>query len=249
MIFRQMFEPLSCTYTYLVACEKTGQALLIDPVIVTIDRDVALLKALDLQLVYSVDTHIHADHITSARELKKRVGCKIAMPDLDQLTCTDIGLKEGVPLSLGDLQLHALHTPGHTQNHFAYVVNHMVFTGDSLLIEGCGRTDFQNGSAAHLYASVHQKLFALPDETLVYPGHDYQNRFVSSIAQEKKRNPRLGGNKTLEEFIALMENLNLPYPKFIEYAVVGNQQCGVCPTSLPGDLERYCGNVMQSVQG
>jgi len=249
MIFRQLFEPLSCTYTYLVACEKTGQALLIDPVIVTIDRDLALLKELDLQLVYSIDTHIHADHITSARELKKRVGSKIAMPDLDQLACVDVGLKEGEPLGVGDLQLHALHTPGHTQNHFAYVVDRMAFTGDALLIDGCGRTDFQNGNAAHLYRSITQKLFLLPDDTLVYPGHDYQNRFVSSIAQEKKRNLRLGGGKTLEEFIVIMQSLNLPYPKFIDYAVVGNQQCGVCPNSLPRELEHYCGKMMQSVQG
>jgi glyoxylase-like metal-dependent hydrolase (beta-lactamase superfamily II) len=145
--------------------------------------------------------------------------------------------------------LQPLHTPGHTDGHFAYLFSDRVFTGDALLIEGCGRTDFQNGDADALYKSVRDKLFALPDETLVYPAHDYKERFVSSIAQEKKRNPRLGGDKTLEEFKHIMANLNLPYPKFIDHAVPGNRQCGVCPSDLPENLASYCQQMTESPQG
>ena len=172
MIFRQLFDELSCTYTYLLGCRETGLALLIDPVIVTVERDLSEVNRLGLKLAYSVDTHIHADHITAARELKKRVGCKIAMPAFDNLSCCDIGLEEGIPLKMGGIELHSLHTPGHTPGHFSYLSGAQVFTGDALLIDGCGRTDFQNGDSEALYKSVVQKLFSLPDETLVYPGHD-----------------------------------------------------------------------------
>jgi sulfur dioxygenase len=145
--------------------------------------------------------------------------------------------------------LEPIHTPGHTDGHFAYLLDGRVFTGDALLIEGCGRTDFQNGDADALYRSVTDKLFALPDETLVYPAHDYKDRFVSSIAQEKMRNPRLGSGKTLEEFREIMAKLNLPYPKFIDHAVPGNRQCGVCPADLPQNLAQYCGQMTESPQG
>jgi glyoxylase-like metal-dependent hydrolase (beta-lactamase superfamily II) len=150
---------------------------------------------------------------------------------------------------IGSIQLTSLHTPGHTPGHFSYLIDNQIFTGDSLLVDGCGRTDFQSGSAEQLYKSIHQKLFSLPDDYLVYPGHDYQSRFVSTIAQEKTRNQRLGNGKSLEEFIAIMDNLNLPYPKFIEYAVPGNKLCGVCPTNLPDNLENYCGKASDSLQG
>lgn len=249
MIFSQLFEPISNTYTYLIGCDKTKKAILIDPVIATVDRDLSVLAKYGLTLEYTVDTHIHADHITSALELKKRMASKIANPIYDHLPCADYYLEEGKPLLIGSILLQSLHTPGHTPGHFAYLVGNQVFTGDSLLVDGCGRTDFQNGSAEQLYKSIHEKLFTLPDDYLVYPGHDYQNRFVSTIAQEKKRNPRLGGNKKMDEFIAIMANLNLPYPKFIDYAVPGNNQCGVCPTALPENLEGYCGNILQSLQG
>jgi sulfur dioxygenase len=142
-----------------------------------------------------------------------------------------------------------LHTPGHTDGHFAYLLNDRVFTGDALLIEGCGRTDFQNGDAEALYKSVREKLFALPDDTLVYSAHDYHGRFVSSIAQEKERNPRQGGQRTLEEFKALMGKLNSPYPTFIDYAVPGKRHCGVCPPDLPDNLASYCRRMTQSPQG
>lgn len=249
MIFRQLFEPLSSTYTYLLGCEETGQAVLIDPVISTMDRDLEELKNLGLTLAYTVDTHVHADHITAAREMKNRVGSKIAAPIAEQLTCADLNLEEGKPFQVGGIRLDPLHTPGHTTGHFAYVFNDRVFTGDALLIEGCGRTDFQQGDSDTLYHSVTRKLFALPDDTIVYPAHDYKDRYISTIAQEKKRNPRLGQGKTLEEFREVMANLNLPYPKFIDYAVPGNKQCGVCPSDLPDNLERYCRQIVDSPQG
>jgi glyoxylase-like metal-dependent hydrolase (beta-lactamase superfamily II) len=249
MIFRQLFEPLSSTYTYLLGCEQTGQAVLVDPVIASMDRDLAALHELGLTLAYTLDTHIHADHITGALELKKKTGCKIAAPAIDRLPCVDLGMEEGRPLAVGGLSLQGLHTPGHTDGHFAYLLGDRVFTGDALLIEGCGRTDFQNGDADSLYRSVREKLFTLPDDYLVYPAHDYQDRRVSSIAQERKRNPRLGGERTLEEFRSIMANLNLPYPKFIDHAVPGNRQCGVCPSDLPDNLEKYCRQMTQSPQG
>ncbi len=249
MIFRQLFEPLSSTCTYLLGCEETGQAVLIDPVIVSMDRDLAELRRLGLTLAYSVDTHIHADHITAALELKKQVGSKIAAPAFDRLSCTDFGVEEGKSLQVGSITLQPLHTPGHTDGHFAYQCGDRVFTGDALLIEGCGRTDFQNGDANALYRSVNEKLFSLPDDYLVYPAHDYNDRRVSSIAQEKKRNPRLGNHRTLEEFREIMANLHLPYPTFIDYAVPGNRQCGVCPDDLPDNLQKYCRHMTDSPQG
>ncbi len=249
MIFKQLFEPLSSTYTYLIGCEETGHAILIDPVIATIDRDMEELKKYGLKLAYSVDTHIHADHITSALELKKRVGSKIANPIIDRLPCADKYLIDGEPFKVGGIELTPIHTPGHTDGHFAYSVDDRVFTGDALLINGCGRTDFQNGNPEDLYNSIQNKLFTLPDEYLVYPGHDYNNIFVSSIQQEKKRNPRLGGGKALEEFKTIMGSLNLPYPKFIDYAVPGNKLGGVCPKNLPENLEMYCGQMTESLQG
>jgi glyoxylase-like metal-dependent hydrolase (beta-lactamase superfamily II) len=160
-----------------------------------------------------------------------------------------VGIEEGKPFQVGDITLQPLHTPGHTDGHFAYLFDDRVFTGDALLIEGCGRTDFQNGDADALYKSVKEKLFTLPDDYLVYPAHDYKDRRVSSIAQEKKRNPRLGGERTLEEFRQIMANLNLPYPKFIDYAVPGNKQCGICPSDLPEDLANYCRQMTDSPQG
>ena len=249
MIFKQLYEPLSSTYTYLLGDENTGQAILVDPVIATMDRDLAEVQKLGLKLAYTLDTHIHADHITAALEMKRAVGSKIAAPAHDRLPCVDAGMVEGTPLIMGSLALHPLHTPGHTDGHFAYLLDERVFTGDALLIDGCGRTDFQNGDADALYKSVREKLFVLPDETLVYPAHDYQQRFVSSIGQERKRNPRLGEDKTLEDFKEIMTQLNLPYPKFIDYAVPGNRQCGVCPDSLPDDLSGYCRQPAHSPQG
>ncbi len=249
MIFRQLIEPLSSTYTYVLGCEETGQAVLIDPVVNSVERDLEVLQRLGLKLAFTLDTHIHADHITAALELRKRVACKIAAPAMDRLPCVDVGLKEGKPFQVGGIQIQPLHTPGHTDGHFAYALADRVFTGDALLIDGCGRTDVQNGDAQALYRSVTQKLFALHEDTLVYPAHDYQNRRVSTIGQERARNPRLGLGRDLESFVKLMSELKLPYPTFIDYAVPGNRACGVCPRDLPEHLEAYCRQMTESPQG
>ena len=249
MIFRQLFEPLSSTYTYLIGDEATGKALLVDPVLPAWQRDLEQVRALSLELAYTVETHVHADHITSALRLRREAGSRIVYPALDRFDCVDEWMEEGKPLELGSVRLEGLHTPGHTDDHFCYRVGKTVLTGDALLIDGCGRTDFQNGDADTLYRSVRGKLFSLPDDTLVYPAHDYNGRRVSSIAQEKGRNPRLGGERTLEEFREIMRNLGLPYPKFIDYAVPGNRGCGVCPDGLPEDLQEYCSTIAESRQG
>lgn len=253
MIFKQLFEPVSSTYTYLLGCERTGQAMLIDPVINAIDRDLQVLQSLQLTLAFTLDTHVHADHITAALHLKQRVGSRIAAPVIDRLPCVDLGVEEGTPLQMGSISLDPLHTPGHTDGHYAYRwVDHggdRLFSGDALLIDGCGRTDFQNGDASALFKSVTEKLFVLSDEVLVYPAHDYQDRRVSSIGQEKRRNPRLGRGRTLEEFEILMAALDLPYPKFIDHAVPGNRQCGVCPDDLTDQLREYCDQMSHSPQG
>ncbi|WP_416398827.1 MBL fold metallo-hydrolase [Allohahella sp. A8] len=249
MIFRQLYEPVSSTYTYLLGCEETGQAILVDPVINAIERDLAELSRLGLKLAYTLDTHIHADHITSARELRQKTGSRIAVPAMERLPCADVGIEEGKPFELGSLRLDPIHTPGHTDGHFAYRLNDRIFTGDALLIDGCGRTDFQNGDADTLYRSVTEKLFTLPEDCLVYPAHDYKDRRISTIAQEKARNPRLGQAKSLEEFREIMGNLNLAYPKFIDYAVPGNRECGVCPPDLPEHMEAYCRQMAHSPQG
>ena len=249
MIFRQLFEPVSSTYTYLLGCETTGLAMLIDPVVNAIERDLEVVQSLGLTLAFTLDTHIHADHITAALHLRQRVGSRIAAPAIDRLPCVDVGIVEGTPFQLGGLMLDPLHTPGHTDGHFAYRCGDRLFSGDALLIEGCGRTDFQGGDAAALYRSVTEKLFSLPDDVLVYPAHDYQNRRVSSIGQEKSRNPRLGRGRTLEEFQTVMAGLDLPYPKFIDHAVPGNRGCGVCPQDLPEQMREYCERMAESPQG
>lgn len=249
MIFRQLYEELSSTYTYLIACEETGQAALIDPVYPSVERDLAVINSLGLKLLYSIDTHIHADHITSAKRLKELTGSQIVYPITSQCDCPDLRVEEGRPLKVGGVTIDPLYTPGHTDDHYAYRIGDRILTGDALLIDGCGRTDFQNGDTDALYRTVRDKLFTLPDETLVYPAHDYNKRHVSSIAQEKQRNPRLGGETTIEEFREIMANLNLAYPKFIDHAVPGNQLCGVCPTDLPAKFNEYCAEMTESIQG
>jgi len=230
MVFRQLFEPQSSAFTYLIGCDQTREAVLIDPVLETVERDLALLAELGLMLKYTLETHIHADHVTGADRLRDETGAKAAVPEKSGASQVDLAVREGEAIAIGELRLEPLYTPGHTNDHHAYLLRDgdgaRVFTGDALMIDGCGRTDFQNGDAATLYRSVHDKLFALPDETLVYPGHDYQQRRVSSIGQERARNPRLGGGKTIEEFIAIMEGLNLPRPKKMDIAVPANLECG-----------------------
>lgn len=250
MIFRQLFEPLSSTYTYLIGCERTKLALLIDPAYPTWERDLTTVSDLGLTLTYTLETHVHADHITAALQLKKQINSKIVYPRQAQCECADLYIEEGAPFSLGDIVLQPLYTPGHTDDHYCYYLpNDRVMTGDALLIDGCGRTDFQNGNPAELYNSIRTKLFSLPDDTLVFPGHDYNNRHVSTIAQEKARNPRIGMDKSEADFKHIMQSLNLDYPKFIDHAVPGNRQCGVCPGDLPENLESYCEQQTLSPQG
>ena len=230
MIFRQLFEPVSSTYTYLLACEETGQAALIDPVLETVERDLDLIRDLGLTLACTVETHIHADHVTGAGRLRALTGSKAGFPALSGADFTDFTITEGSPVAIGALEVRPLYTPGHTDDHHSYVVESngttRVFTGDALLIDGCGRTDFQGGDATTLYGSVHSKIFALGDEVLVYPAHDYNQRQVSSVGQERARNPRLGGGKTVDEVVAIMAGLNLPRPKKMDVAVPANRACG-----------------------
>lgn len=244
MLFRQLIEPDSSTYTYLLHCPDSGKSALIDPVLDTVERDLKLLNELGLKLDFTLDTHVHADHLTGAKRLKELTGSRIVGPAIDQLPCTDIGVREGETFRLGNIEIHPLYTPGHTDHHHAYLIDNgthkMLFSGDALLIEACGRTDFQSGDAATLYRSIHDKFFTLPDETLVYPCHDYEGRFVTTIAQEKIRNPRLGNNKSLDEFVEIMNNMDLPYPRKIDFAVPGNEQCGACPENVPDKYRMPC---------
>lgn len=244
MIFRQWFEAESSTYTYLLGCPDTGETVLLDPVQETVGRDLDAIRAMGCSLTYTLETHIHADHVTGACKLKALSDCRIAGPAMDELPCRDIGVREGEPFRVGSLEIHSLFTPGHTDTHHAYLVRtgdtHRVFTGDALLIEACGRTDFQSGDAATLYRSIHDKIFSLPDDTLVYPAHDYEGRRVSTVCQEKDRNPVLRTERTLEQFIADMDALKLPNPHKMEFAVPANMQCGQCPEDLPEDVRRKC---------
>jgi len=244
-----LFEPISSTYTYLIACEQSGQAILVDPVLPAWQRDLEVLQNLGLRLAATLDTHIHADHITAASRLKLETGSAIAHPAVEALTCVDRPVREGEPLQLGSVRLDPLYTPGHTDGHHAHLLGDRVLTGDALLIDGCGRTDFQGGDAATLYQSIHDKLFSLPGETLVYPAHDYEGRRVSSIAQEKQRNPRLGDNKPLQAFVDIMGSMDLPYPKLIDFALPGNRACGMCPDEIPEHLQEYCDRVSITRQG
>lgn len=244
MIFKQLFETDSSTFTYLIADPDSQEAILIDPVIDTVERDLQVLKDMDLTLTATLETHVHADHLTGAKMLKAKTGCKIAYPAMVQSSCIDIGVREGEAFKVGAVELQPLFTPGHTDHHHAYLIDSpaqkMIFTGDALLIEACGRTDFQSGNAGDLFNSIHNKVFSLPDETLVYPGHDYEGRFITTVAQEKSRNPRLGGGKSKQEFIEIMDNLDLPYPRKIDFAVPGNEMCGQCPDNVPEEYRGAC---------
>ncbi len=244
MIFRQIFDRISYTYTYILGCQDCGEAILLDPVLDTADQALEVVFDLGLRLGCTLETHIHADHLTGAVRLTSITDCKIAGSTMDDIPCRDIGVREGEAFSWGNIELHPLFTPGHTDTHHAYLldagVHKMVFTGDALMIDSCGRTDFQSGDAGVLYDSVHEKLFSLPDDTLVYPGHDYNQRSVSTMGQEKTRNPRLGGNQTREGFIAFMDALQLPYPKMIDLAVPANKKCGKCPENIPPGYRRLC---------
>ncbi|XP_049902736.1 persulfide dioxygenase ETHE1, mitochondrial [Epinephelus moara] len=226
-LFRQLFERESSTYTYLLADTETKEAVIIDPVLETIDRDLKLIEELGLDLKVAVNTHCHADHITSTGLMKKRLaGLKSAISKFSG-AAADIHLKEGDKITYGKHYLTVRETPGHTDGCVALITEDqsMVFTGDALLIRGCGRTDFQQGCAKKLYKSVHVKIFTLPDQCLVYPAHDYKGQMVSTVGEERRFNPRL--TKSLEEFVNIMNNLNLPKPHKIDISVPANLVCGV----------------------
>jgi sulfur dioxygenase len=229
MIFRQLFERESCTYTYLIGCETTRKAALIDTVKEDVPKYLQLLEELDLTLVYALDTHTHADHITGAGILRDATGCTTLLGEEAHSVCVSHKLQDGDIISIGELALKALHTPGHTDDSYTYLLEHAgetyVFTGDTLLIRGTGRTDFQNGSAQDQYQSLFNKLLLLPDTVWVYPGHDYKGWMRSTIGEEKNHNPRLQV-KDIAAYIELMNNLKLPNPKLMDIAVPANQACG-----------------------
>ena len=228
LIFRQLFDPQSSTYSYLLGDGAARQAILIDPVFEQAARDAALVEELGLTLLATVDTHVHADHVTGAWLLSKRLGSKIAVSAAGGAEGADIRLEEGDRVSFGARHLTAMATPGHTDGCMSFVLDDksMAFTGDALLIRGCGRTDFQQGSAQKLYRSVRGKIFTLPADCLVYPAHDYRGLTVSSVAEEKTFNPRLGGDIGEADFAGYMDNLGLAHPKQIDVAVPANMVCG-----------------------
>ena len=234
MLFRQLFDRETCTYTYLIADMTTKTAVLVDPVLEQVERDLGLLDDLDLRLLYCLETHIHADHITGTDRLRYMTGCKGCVPAGASAICADFQLKDGDLLTVGGISIEAIATPGHTDSHMAYLVRGdsgsdsatgRLLTGDALFVRGCGRTDFQSGDAGTLYDSVTQRLFELPDETLVYPGHDYRGHTCSTIGEEERWNPRFAG-RTRSEFIDLMAHLNLPKPQKMMEAVPANELCG-----------------------
>ena len=225
MIFKQVFDTKSSTYTYLIASAKGREAIIIDPVLDNIEEYICLLNEFHLKLVKVIDTHIHADHITGASALKDQTKCVTIMGDQTPADAVEIKVKDEEIIKLDQLEIKALHTPGHTSDSFSFLMNDHLFSGDTLLINGTGRTDFQNGSAKDAYNSIFNRLLKLPEETLLYPGHDYNGKKVSSIGNEKKFNPRLQVNGE-KEYIEIMNNLNLPEPKLMGINVARNIKLG-----------------------
>lgn len=234
MIFRQLFDAESSTYTYLLADPTAGEAALVDPVLTHVPRDAGLIADLGCRLVGVFDTHVHADHVTGAGKLRELTSAKTYVSAHGGAPCADVEMQDGYATRIGDIAVTALATPGHTNGCMSFLVAIegeplRVLTGDALLVRGCGRTDFQEGDATTLWRSVHEKLFSLPDDTLVYPAHDYRGFTVSTIGEEKRLNPRLGASMTLEAFVTLMEHLDLPPPGKIHEAVPANRACGHRP--------------------
>jgi sulfur dioxygenase len=225
-VFRQLFDPTSSTYTYLLG--DAGEALLIDPVFEQVRRDLALVRELGLTLVATLDTHVHADHITAAWLLRQRTGSRIGVAAVAGAQNADLPLNDGDRIAFGSRHLEVRATPGHTDGCLSFVLDDhtMAFTGDALLIRGCGRTDFQQGSAARLYESVKRRLLSLPPTCLLYPAHDYRGLTVTSVAEELRYNPRLGGDANVGDFVGYMQHLGLPHPKLIDKAVPANLRCG-----------------------
>jgi glyoxylase-like metal-dependent hydrolase (beta-lactamase superfamily II)/rhodanese-related sulfurtransferase len=242
MLFRQLFDQDSSTYTYLLADEASRKAVVIDPVFEQIERDSTLIDELELELVWALDTHVHADHVTSLGLLSQRFKARTVLSERGGAVCADRLVKHGDHIEFGQHALEVRETPGHTNGCVSFVdaTEKRAFTGDALLIRGCGRTDFQQGSAETLYRSVNEQILSLPDQTLLYPAHDYRGRTVTSVMEEKRLNPRLGRGKTLEEFSRTMRELNLPYPRKMDVAVPSNLHCGVAwvPTADPAHLDQ-----------
>lgn len=226
LIFRQLFDYETWTYTYLLADPRSKEAIIIDPVLEQTSRDLALIRELGLKLKFIFETHIHADHITGAAVLKKETGAKICVSAIAQANGVDMALVDGEELLMGEFPIRVISTPGHTNTCTSYYMNGMVFTGDTLFVRDAGRTDFQQGSNENMYNSITKKLFALPDNTLVYPAHDYKGQSASTIAEEKKFNAKVGGGKSLKEFTDLMLAMKLGQPKKIHIAVPANMNCG-----------------------
>ena len=226
MIFRQLFDSTSGTYTYLLASRHGGEALIIDPVLEKVDRYLQLVRELDLKLVKAVDTHLHADHITGLGALRDRTHCVTVMGEQTNADIVSMRVAEGDRIEIEGVRLDVLYTPGHTDDSYSFLLDDRVFTGDTLLIRGTGRTDFQNGDPRAQYDSIFNKLLKLPDVTLVFPAHDYKGETVSTIGEEKLFNPRLKV-KSMEEYAELMNNLNLPNPKMMDVAVPANMHVGL----------------------
>ncbi|MET0411136.1 MAG: MBL fold metallo-hydrolase [Polyangiaceae bacterium] len=242
MLFRQLFDHDSSTYTYLLADDASRQALIIDPVLEQVDRDSSLLEELELQLVWALDTHVHADHVTAIGLLGQRFGARTALSERSGCVSADRLVKHGDSIRFGEHELEVRETPGHTNGCVSYVcaAEGKAFTGDALLIRGCGRTDFQQGDSATLFRSVREQIMSLPDATLLYPAHDYRGRSVTSVAEEKRHNPRLGLSRSLEDFEGIMRALHLPRPGKMSVAVPSNLRCGLSSEApaTPAHLER-----------
>jgi sulfur dioxygenase len=231
MIFRQLFDSVSGTYSYLMASRAGGEALIIDPVLEKVDRYLQLIGELDLKLVKAVDTHLHADHITGLGALRDRTHCITVMGENTKADVVSMRLGEGDRLTIEGLSMNVLYTPGHTDDSYSFVMADRVFTGDTLLIRGTGRTDFQNGDARMQYDSIFGKLLRLPDDTMVFPAHDYKGDTVSTIGEEKRYNPRLQV-KSVDDYVALMANLKLPNPKMMDVAVPSNMRVGLAQAEI-----------------
>jgi len=228
MIFRQLFDRTSYTYTYLIAERDSGEAILVDPVITNVPQYLQLIDELDLDLVLGIDTHIHADHVTGLGALREETLCAIAMGEHARAECVNYKVRDGEQLKVGDICLDVIYTPGHTDDSYSFLVQGRVLTGDTLLVRGTGRTDFQNGDPAAQYDSLFNKLLQLPDDTIVYPAHDYNGMTISTIGEEKRYNSRLQVS-SVEEYVQLMNGLELEDPKLMDVAVPSNLACGIAP--------------------
>lgn len=247
MIFRQLIDPETSSYSYLLADEGTREAILIDPVLEQLERDRVLVQELDLVLLYTLETHVHADHVTSSGRLREALGSKIVVGENSGVRNADLELADGDEVRFGRQVLQAYRTRGHTSGCMTYVCQEagIAFTGDSLLIRGCGRTDFQGGDPGEMFRSVRERIFALPDDTLLYPAHDYKGRTVTTVAEEKRFNPRIGLERSRDDFLRLMGELMLAHPKRMDVAVPANLESGI--HAPPADeLETSVADVMES---